>query len=86
MDYTVIDRVDAPAPAPERSKRRIPELDTLIDSLAPGKVARIVPEEGRNSLRTVDQIYKTATKAGKLVNVWEVGGVIYAEPVNPNDA
>ena len=61
-------------------------MEGLVASLAPGKVARIIPEEGKNSLRTVSQLYKTATKAGKLVNVWEVGGIIYAEAAGSDGA
>ena len=79
MNFTLIDRQEAPARAPERAKRRIRGMDELVASLVPGKVARIELAEGDKPLRVSDQLFKTATRQGKLVDVWEVGGILYAE-------
>ena len=79
MNYTFIDRLEAPARPPERAKRRMPAVTELVDALSPGKVARIELEEGEKALRVTDQLFKTAARQGKVVDVWEVGGVIYAE-------
>ncbi len=41
MNYTMIDRVEALAPAPERTRRRVEGMEELVASLTPGQVARI---------------------------------------------
>ncbi len=79
MNYTMIDRQDAPARAPQRRKRRIEGLEDLVASLAPGRVARIQLGENEKARPVLEQIYRTASRSGKLVEVWEVGGVLYAE-------
>ena len=79
MNYTLIDHQEAPARGPERSKRRIPGMEELVGSLEAGKVARIELAEGEKPRMVTEQLFKTATRAGKMVDVWEVGGVIYAE-------
>lgn len=84
MNYTVIAREDAPARGPERTKRRIAGMEELVATLAPGKVARIELAEEERSRVVMEQLYKTATRAGKLVDVWEVGGVLYAELATPS--
>ena len=81
MNYMLIDRQEAPARAPERAKRRIPEMEELVDSLVPEKVARIELAEGEKPRLVVEQLFKTAVRRGKMVDVWEVGGVLYAELV-----
>ena len=81
MNYTLIDRQEAPARAPERAKRRVPGMDELVGSLVPGKGARIELAEDEKPLRVTDQLFKTAARQGKTVDVWEVGGVLYAEIV-----
>ena len=81
MNYTLIDRQEAPARAPERGRRRVPGMDELVGSLVPGKVARIELGEDEKPLRVTDQLFKTAARQGKTVVVWEVGGVLYAELV-----
>ena len=79
MNYTVIDRSEAPARRPERDKRRIPGIEELVGGLAPGKVARIELAEGERPRAVMEQLFKTATRQGKMLDIWEVGGILYAE-------
>jgi hypothetical protein len=82
MNYTFIDRSDAPARAPERARRRVEGMDELIAALEPGKVARIEMSENEKPRGVADQVYKTATRSGMLVDVWDVGGILYVEPAS----
>jgi hypothetical protein len=77
--YTIVDRQEAPARSPERAKRRVEGMEALVASLEPGKVARIELGEDENPRRVSEQLYKTANRSGKLVETWEVGGILYAE-------
>ena len=79
MNYTMIDRQEAPARAPERPRRRIEGMEDLVASLVPGQAARIQLAEDEKPRPVIEQVYRTATRAGKLVEVWEVGGVLYVE-------
>lgn len=79
MNYTIIEREAAPARSPDRAKRRIEGMEALVASLEPGKVARIELGDDENPRRVSEQLYKTANRAGKLVDMWEVGGILYAE-------
>jgi len=79
VNYTIIEREAAPARSPERTKRRIEGMDSLVSSLEPGKVARIELGDDENPRRVSEQVYKTANRSGKLVDIWEVGGILYAE-------
>ena len=86
MNFTLIDRQEAPARGPERSKRRIPGIEELVASLEAGKAARIELGENEKPRLVTEQLYKTATRAGKLVDVWEADGVLYAELATPGTA
>lgn len=81
MNYTFIDQQDAPARSPERGRRRVAGLDELVAGLTPGKVGRIELDEEEKPRAVTDQLFKTAARSGKLVDVWEVGGIIYTEIV-----
>lgn len=79
MNYTMIAKSEAPAQGPERRKRRIPAIDELISSLQPGSVARIELAEDEKPRPVIEQIYKAGARHSKVVDVWEVGGLLYAE-------
>ena len=81
MNYTLIDRQEAPARLPERGKRRIAGMEELVGGLVAGKVARIELAEGEKPRAVTEQVFKTAARQGKMVDVWDVGGVLYAELV-----
>ena len=83
MNYTVIPSQEAPARAPERARRRIQGMEELVAALEPGKVARIELSDDEKARVVTEQLFKTATRSGKLVDVWEVGGVLYAELASP---
>jgi len=84
MNFTIIAREEAPARAPERTKRRIPGVVDLVGSLEPGKIARIELAEDERARVVTEQVFRAATRAGKLVDVWEVDGVLYAELATPS--
>jgi hypothetical protein len=79
MQYTYIDQSDAPAPAPDRAKRRIAGVEELVAGLTPGKVARIELGEGEKPRPVVEQLFKAAARQRKLIDVYDVGGLLYAE-------
>ncbi|MDP9365638.1 MAG: hypothetical protein M3Q10_15690 [Chloroflexota bacterium] len=83
MNYTVIAREEAPARGPERNRRRVQGMEALVAALEPGKVARIELADEEKPRAVTEQLFKTATRAGKLVDVWEVDGVLYAEIATP---
>jgi len=79
MRYSMIAKSEAPAQGPERRKRRIPEIDDLVQGLEPGSVARIELGEDEKARLVIEQIFKAGARQGKVVDVWEVGGQLYAE-------
>lgn len=79
MNYTMIAKTDAPARLPERLRRRILGMEELVGGLTAGQVARIELQEGEKPRVVTEQLFKTAARHGKLVDVWEVGDVLYAE-------
>lgn len=83
MNYTVMAREEAPARPPERIKRRPAGIDELIAALEPGKIARVDLGEDERSRPMIEQIHRAGTRAGKLVDVWEVAGTLYAELATP---
>lgn len=84
MKYTFIDRAEAPARAPERARRQVEGMDKLIAALEPGKVARIEMAENEKPRGVADQVYKTASRSGIVVDVWDVAGVLYVERQSPS--
>ncbi|MCC6312623.1 MAG: hypothetical protein IT337_01320 [Thermomicrobiales bacterium] len=83
MQYEIIERAEAPAQGPDRRRRRAPEIDEMVGALKPGKVARIELGENEKPRPFVEQVFKSAARQGKIVDVWEVGGLLYAEQVVP---
>lgn len=79
MRYSMIAKSEAPAQGPERRKRRVPEIDDLVRGLEPGAVARIELGEDEKARPIIEQIFKAGARQGKVVDVWEVGGQLYAE-------
>lgn len=79
MRYTMIAKSEAPAQGPERRKRRIPEIDDLVRGLEPGTVARIELGEDEKPRQIIEQIFRAGARESKIVDVWEVGGQLYAE-------
>ncbi|MBA3416086.1 MAG: hypothetical protein H0U10_12760 [Chloroflexia bacterium] len=79
MRYSMIAKSEAPAQGPERRKRRIPEIDDLVRGLEPGRVAQIELGEDEKARLVIEQIFKAGARQGKVVDVWEVGGKLYAE-------
>jgi hypothetical protein len=77
--YSMIAKSEAPAQGPERRKRRVPEIDDLVRGLEPGAVARIELGEDEKARPIIEQIFKAGARQGKVVDVWEVGGQLYAE-------
>jgi len=86
MLYTMIPKSEAPAQGPERRKRRIPEIDDLVTALEPGTVARIELGEDEKPRPIIEQIFKAGARQGKVVDVWEVGGQLYAERLTGDSA
>ncbi|HEU5433207.1 MAG TPA: hypothetical protein VFU81_16185 [Thermomicrobiales bacterium] len=82
MQYTFVDRMEAPAAAPDRAKRRIPGVDELVAGLEPAKVAKIALEDGEKPRVIAEQLFRTAARQRKLIDVYEVGGVLYAEMIS----
>ncbi len=78
MKYEFVAKTDAPPPSLDRKKRRIGGLDEVIGELPPGQVARVEMDEGERPRQMVEQLYQAAVRQGKLLEVWEVGGVFYA--------
>ena len=85
MQYTLIDSSEAPARMPRRARRRHPEIEELIAALEPGKVARITVPKGTKGRSVGYRIMQTAARRRKMIDVWEVGGVLYAELAEPDD-
>lgn len=81
MQFTIIDRADAPAQGPDRRKRRNPEIEAMVAQLTPGQVARIELNEDEKPRPLVEQLYKAAARGGKIIDIWEVGGLLYAENI-----
>ena len=85
MKYGFVPEADAPPPVLERKKRRIAGLDELVVGLLPGQVARIELEEGERPRPLIEQLYQTAARHGKLLDLWETGGIFYAAVVTSDD-
>ena len=81
MQITIIPKAEAPARGPLRPKQRSPEAEALVDGLAPGQVARIELGDGEKPRPITEHLYRAATRRGKLIDIWEVGGIFYAELV-----
>lgn len=79
MQFEMIAKADAPAQGPDRRKRRMPQIEEMVDQLEPGKVARIQLGEEEKPRPLIEGIYKAAARRNKVVDVWEVGGLLYAE-------
>ncbi len=85
MNFEIIEKSDAPAQGPERRKRRNPAIEEMVGLLEPGKVARIKLDEDEKPRPLVEQIFKTGARNGTIVDVWEVGGLLFAEQVTDRD-
>ena len=79
MQYAYIDQAEAPAPAPDRAKRRVAGVEELVAGLEPGKVAKIELEDGEKPRPILEQLFKAAARQRKLIDVYDVGGLLYAE-------
>ena len=82
MRVTMIAKSEAPAQGPDRRKRRIPEVEEMIGSLAAGTVARIELGEDEKPRPIIEQIYRSAARRGKIVDIWDVGGQLYVEELS----
>jgi hypothetical protein len=85
MNYEIIEKSDAPAQGPDRRKRRLPAIEEMVAALEVGKVARIQLADDEKPRPIIEQIFKTGARHGKIVDVWEVGGMLYAEQVADRD-
>lgn len=85
MQFDMIAKADAPAQGPDRRKRRMPQIEEMVGQLDAGRVARIQLGEDEKPRPIVEAIYKAATRQHKVVDVWEVGGLLYAEAVGGAD-
>jgi hypothetical protein len=81
MQFEMIAKADAPAQGPERRKRRMPQIEEMVGQLEPGMVARIQLGEDEKPRPVLEAIYKAAARRNKVVDVWEVGGLLYAEAI-----
>lgn len=79
MQYEIIAKSEAPAAGPDRRKRRLPEVEEMVAALGPGTVARITLGEDEKPRPLIEQIYRSAARHGKIVDLWESGGLLYAE-------
>lgn len=79
MQFEMIASADAPPAGPERRKRRMPEVEEMVAALRPGMVARITLGEDEKPRPVIEQIYRSAARHGKIVDLWESGGLLYAE-------
>jgi hypothetical protein len=85
MNFEIIEKSEAPAQGPERRKRRNPAIEEMVSLLEPGKVARIKLDDDEKPRPLIEQIYKTGARNGKIVDVYEVGGMLFAEQVLDRD-
>ena len=81
MQFEMIAKADAPAQGPDRRKRRMPQIEELVGQLEAGRVARIQLAENEKPRPIIEAVYKAAARQNKVVDVWEVGGLLYAEAV-----
>ena len=79
MNYTLIDRQDAPPmPTLPRGTRRLKDVNALLGELSPGKVAKIELSEGERPNNIRNQLYQAAVRQGARLQVWDHEGVLYA--------
>ncbi len=84
MQYLMISKSEAPPVGPERRKRRLPEIESLVAELAPGTVAKVILAENEKPRPIVEHLYRSAARQGKIVDVWEAGGFLFVELVDIN--
>lgn len=79
MNYTMIDRQDAPPmPALPRGTRRLKDVNALLGELSPGKVAKIELSGDEKLGNIRNQLYQAAVRQGTRLQVWDHEGVLYA--------
>ena len=80
MKFSLIDRNRAPDPKTKLTTNA-GVFDELVNSLAPGKAARVEPT-GKESPRGIKaSITRAAKRNGRPVRSWDVDGKVYAELV-----
>jgi hypothetical protein len=77
MPYELIDNRDAPPrPSSPRSCLR-PTVETMVEALAPGKVARIQRDRGVTIAELREAILRTAADLRRPVEAWSEDGVLH---------
>ena len=80
MKFSLIDRNKAPEPK-AKAAGKTGQFDEVVNSLVPGKAARIEPQ-GKETPRGIKaSITRAAKRHGKTVRSWDVDGKVYAELV-----
>ena len=82
MKYQMIDRSKAPDPLGPSANKNMQLANELVNSLAPGKAARI-ELTGKETVRGAKaSVTRAAKRIGKRVRLWDNNGVVYAELMN----
>ncbi len=76
MRYEIIDEKDAPKP-PKAVSKSAREVLELINSLKPGKVARVSPQEGQTVRGVKTSISRVASNNQKKIEVWSIDETVY---------
>ena len=81
MKFSLIDRSKAPEPK-TKAGGTTSQFDKVVNSLVPGKAARIEPQ-GKETPRGIKvSISRAAKRNGKRVRSWDADGKVYAELVD----
>ncbi len=79
MKFQLIDRSKAPDPLGPSANKNMQLANELVNSLAPGKAARI-ELSGKETVRGAKaSVTRAAKRVGKRVRLWDNNGVVYAE-------
>jgi len=79
VKYQMIDRSKAPDPLGPSTNKNMQLANELVNSLGPGKAARI-ELSGKETVRGAKaSVTRAAKRTGKRVRLWDNNGVVYAE-------
>lgn len=75
----MIDRSKAPDPLGPSTNKNMQLANELVNSLAPGRAARI-ELSGKETVRGAKaSVTRAAKRTGKRVRLWDNNGIVYAE-------
>lgn len=86
MKYQLIARSKAPDPNTSPMTKNMRLANELVNSLAPGKAAKI-ELSGKETIRGAKaSVTRAAKRYGKRVRLWDNNGVVYAELISDERA